>query len=225
MTEAEWRTRVDLAACYRLIAHYEMDDLFATHISARVPGGHEHFLLNPLGMLFSQVTASSLVKVDLDGTVIFPKGALINQAGYVIHSAVHGARRDVQCVIHTHTVAGMAVASMKDGLLPLCQKAMRFHGRLATHDFEGKATNLDERARLVRDLGMHNAMILRNHGLLACGPTMVQAFKRMFALEKSCKTQLAALSTGRPLETASIPATATEPQRLRRAVFLPSCAA
>ncbi|MGE5539675.1 MAG: class II aldolase/adducin family protein [Gemmatimonas sp.] len=202
MSEAEWRTRLDLAACYRLIAHYEMDDLFATHISARVPGT-EHFLLNPLGVMFSQVTASSLVKVDLAGTVIFPKGALINQAGFVIHSAVHGARPDVACVIHTHTVAGMAVAAMKEGLLPLCQKAMRFHGRLATHDFEGKATNLDERARLVRDLGTENAMILRNHGLLTCGPTIVQAFKRMFALEKSCKTQLAALATGRPLEMLS----------------------
>jgi ribulose-5-phosphate 4-epimerase/fuculose-1-phosphate aldolase len=203
MTAAEWQTRVDLAACYRLIAHYEMDDLFATHISARVPGAEEHFLLNQRGMLFSQVTASSLVKVDLAGKVIFPKGAIINEAGYVIHSAVHGARRDVKCVIHTHTVAGMAVSTMKEGLLPLCQKAMRFHGRLAYHDFEGKATNLDERTRLVRDLGTHNAMILRNHGLLTCGPTVVQAFKRMFALEKSCKTQLAALATGRPLEMLS----------------------
>ncbi|HTI86825.1 MAG TPA: class II aldolase/adducin family protein [Alphaproteobacteria bacterium] len=203
MTEAEWQARVDLAACYRLIAHYDMDDLFATHISARVPGGDEHFLLNQRGMLFSQVTASSLVKVDLSGKVIFPKGALINEAGYVIHSAVHGARPDVKCVIHTHTVAGMAVSAMKEGLLPLCQKSMRFHGRLAYHDFEGKATNLDERSRLVRDLGMHNTMILRNHGLLTCGATVVQTFKRMHALEKSCKTQLAALATGRPIDILS----------------------
>jgi len=200
---AERQARVDLAACYRLIAHYEMDDLFATHISARVPGAEEHFLINHLGMLFSQVTASSLVKVDLDGNVIAPKGGLINPAGFVIHSAVHAARPDVKCVIHTHTVAGMAVSSLKEGLLPLNQKATRFHNRTAYHDFEGKAQDLDERARLVRDLGRHNAMILRNHGLLTCGPTVVQAFKKMFALEKSCKTQLAALATGRPLNMLS----------------------
>jgi ribulose-5-phosphate 4-epimerase/fuculose-1-phosphate aldolase len=199
----EWQMRVDLAACYRLLAHYEMDDLFATHISARVPGNGEYFLINHIGMLFSQVTASSLVKVDLDGNIIAPKGALINPAGFVIHSAVHAARPDAKCVVHTHTVAGMAVASLKEGLLPLNQKSMRFHNRVAYHDFEGKAQNLDERSRLVRDLGDRDAMILRNHGLLTCGPTVVQAFKKMYALEKSCKTQLAALSTGRPLNMLS----------------------
>lgn len=199
----EWQARVDLAACYRLLAHYEMDDLFATHISARVPGGEDHFLINHIGMLFSQVTASSLVKVDLNGNIIAPKGALINPAGFVIHSAVHGARPDAKCVVHTHTVAGMAVASLKDGLLPLNQKSMRFHKRVAYHDFEGKAQDLDERSRLVRDLGDHDAMILRNHGLLTCGPTVVQAFKKMYALEKSCKTQLAALAAGQPLNMLS----------------------
>lgn len=203
VSATEWQARVDLAACYRLIAHYEMDDLFATHISARVPGAAEHFLINQLGMLFSQVTASSLVKVDIDGNVLTPKGALINPAGYVIHSAVHAARHDAKCVIHTHTVAGMAVASLKDGLLPLNQKSTRFHNRVAYHDFEGKAQDVDERARLVQDLGEHNALILRNHGLLTCGPTVVQAFKKMFALEKSCKTQLAVLATGRPINTLS----------------------
>ena len=203
ISSTEWRARIDLAACYRLIAHYEMDDLFATHISARVPGAEEHFLINQLGMLFSQVTASSLVKVDIEGNVLFPKGALINPAGYVIHSAVHAARHDAKCVIHTHTVAGMAVASLKEGLLPLNQKASRFHNRIAYHDFEGKAQDVDERARLVRDLGEYNAMILRNHGLLTCGPTVVQAFKKMFALEKSCKTQLAVLATGRALNALS----------------------
>lgn len=203
VSEAEWQMRVDLAACYRLIAHYEMDDLFATHISARVPGAEEHFLINHLGILFSQVTASNLVKVDLEGNVLSPKGALINPAGFVIHSAVHAARPDAKCVIHTHTVAGMAVASLKEGLLPLNQKSTRFHNRTAYHDFEGKAQDLDERARLVRDLGSCNAMILRNHGLLTCGPTVVQAFKKMFALEKSCKTQLAALATGRELNMLS----------------------
>jgi ribulose-5-phosphate 4-epimerase/fuculose-1-phosphate aldolase len=200
---AEWQARIDLAACYRLIAYYGMDDLFATHVSARVPGAEAHFLINHIGMLFSQVTASSLVKVDLDGNIIAPEGALINPAGYVIHSAVHGARHDAKCVIHTHTVAGMAVASLKDGLLPLNQKSMRFHNRIAYHDFEGKAQDLDERGRLVRDLGDHDVLILRNHGLLTCGPTVVQAFKRMFALEKSCRTQLAALATGQPLNMLS----------------------
>lgn len=203
VSDAEWRMRVDLAACYRLIAHYEMDDLFATHISARVPGAEEHFLINHLGILFSQVTASNLVKVDLGGNVLLPKNALINPTGFVIHSAVHAARPDAKCVIHTHTVAGMAVASLKEGLLPLNQKSTRFHNRIAYHDFEGKAQDLDERARLVKDLGAGNAMILRNHGLLTCGPTVVQAFKKMFALEKSCKTQVAALATGRQLNMLS----------------------
>lgn len=199
MSDAEWQTRVDLAACYRLVAHYEMDDMFATHISARVPGDEEHFLVNPYGLLFEQVTASNLVKVDLDGAILSPTAHVINPAGFVIHSAIHGARPDVACVVHTHTVAGMAVACLRDGLLTMVQKSTRFHNRLAYHDFEGKAQDLDERERLVRDLGDKNAMILRNHGLLVCGKTIPAAFKAIFALEKSCKVQLAALAAGREI--------------------------
>ncbi len=196
MTEAEWQTRIDLAACYRLLAHFDMDDLFATHTSARVPGADEHFLINPYGMHFSQVTASSLVKVDLDGTIIGDTEYVINPAGFVIHSAIHGARHDAKCVLHTHSVAGMAISTMREGLQPWFQKATRYHERLAYHDFEGKAQDLDERERLVRDLGDKNYLILRNHGLLVCAPSIAQAFKEIYAMEKACKTQLAIMSAG-----------------------------
>jgi ribulose-5-phosphate 4-epimerase/fuculose-1-phosphate aldolase len=196
MSEEERKTRIDLAACYRLIAHYEMDDLFATHISARVPGAEEHFLLNPYGVLFEQITASDLVKVDLDGNIVQDTEYTINPAGFVIHSAVHAARPDAKCVLHTHTVAGMAVASLEEGLLPLTQKSMRFYNRIGYHDYEGVADDLDERSRLVASLGKHNALILRNHGLLTCGGSVPRAFFLMRNLEKSCKTQIAAMSTG-----------------------------
>ena len=196
MSEDERKTRVDLAACYRLVAHYDMDDMFATHISARVPGAEEHFLLNPYGVLFEQITASDLVKVDLDGNIVQDTQYTINPAGFVIHSAVHAARPDAKCVLHTHTVAGMAVASLEEGLLPLTQKSMRFYNRIGYHDYEGVADDLDERARLVASLGKHNALILRNHGLLTCGGTVSRAFFLMKNLEKSCKTQLAAMASG-----------------------------
>ncbi len=196
MSDAEWETRIDLAACYRLVAHYDMDDLFATHISVRVPGGDEHFLLNPYGVHFSEITASSLVKVDLDGNIVSDTDHVINPAGFVIHSAIHAARPDAKCVLHTHTVAGMAIATMQEGLQPWFQKATRFHQRVAYHDFEGKAQDLDERERLVRDLGDKNYMVLRNHGLLVCGATIGEAFKEMYAMEKSCKTQLAIMQAG-----------------------------
>jgi ribulose-5-phosphate 4-epimerase/fuculose-1-phosphate aldolase len=196
MTEAEWRMRVDLAACYRLVAHYDMDDLFATHISARAPGEAEHFLINPYGVHFSEITASSLVKVDLDGTIVQETDHVINPAGFVIHSAIHAARHDARCVLHTHTVAGMAIASMEEGLQSWFQKATRYHNRTAYHDFEGVAEDLDERARLVRDLGDRNYLVLRNHGLLVCAPTIGQAFREMYAMEKSCKTQLAIMQAG-----------------------------
>ena len=194
--EVEWETRVDLAACYRLIEHYDMDDLFATHISVRAPGADDHFLLNPYGVHFSEITASSLVKVDLDGNIVQKTDHVINPAGFVIHSAVHAARHDAKCVLHTHTVAGMAIATMEDGLQPMFQKAMRFYDGVAYHDFEGVAENLDERERLVQDLGEKNYLVLRNHGLLVCGPTIGQAFKEMFAMEKACKTQLAIMQAG-----------------------------
>src|SRR4029078_11984287 len=146
MSAEERQMRVDLAACYRLIAHYGMDDLFATHISARVPGAEEHFLLNPYGVLFEQITASDLVKVDRDGNIVQDTPYTVNPAGFVIHSAVHAARHDARCVLHTHTVAGMAVASLEEGLLPLTQKSMRFYNRIGYHDYEGVADDLDERS-------------------------------------------------------------------------------
>ena len=199
ISEAERKARMDLAACYRLIALAGMDDGTATHITLKVPGVDDHFLINPYGLLFSQVTASNLVKIDIDGNVLQETPYGINPAGFVIHSAIHGAREDAQCIVHTHTVAGMAVSCLEEGLLPLCQKALRFSGtRLAYHDYEGKSDDLDERARLVRDLGNANALILRNHGLLVCAPTVGRAYHAMMNLEKSCKVQLAVLGTGRP---------------------------
>ena len=196
VSAAEWELRVDLAACYRLVAHYDMDDLFATHISARCPDNPGHFLLNPLGVHFSEITASSLVKVDHDGAIVQDTEHAINPAGFVIHSAVHAARPDVHCVLHTHTVAGMAIATMEDGLTAWFQKATRYHNRVAYHDFEGVAEDLDERERLVRDLGERNYMVLRNHGLMVCADTVGQAFREMYAMEKSCKTQLAIMQAG-----------------------------
>jgi len=190
----EWAVRVDLAACYRLAAHFGMTDLIYTHISARVPGAHAHFLINAYGLLFDEICASTLVKVTLQGEVVDdPTGLGINPAGFVIHGAVHGARHDVGCVMHTHTTAGLAVAAQRHGLLPLTQHAMRFTGALAYHDYEGIALEADEQARLVADLGTRNAMILRNHGLLVCAPTVHDAFDLMAHLERACQAQVAAL--------------------------------
>ena len=197
ISEAEWKARVDLAACYRLIALAGLDDQTATHITLRVPGEDGHFLINPYGLLFCQVTASNLVKVDIDGKIVSDSEYRINPAGFVIHSAIHGARADAHCIIHTHTVAGMAVSCLEEGLLPISQKSLRFAGkRLAYHDYEGKADDLDERGRLVQSLGSANALILRNHGLLTCGPTVGRAYHAMMNLEKSCATQLAAMASG-----------------------------
>jgi ribulose-5-phosphate 4-epimerase/fuculose-1-phosphate aldolase len=195
---AEWHARVDLAACYRIAAHFRMTDLVYTHISSRVPGTHEHFLINAYGLLFDEITATSLVKVTQAGEIIDDATGLgINPAGYIIHSAIHAARPDVGCVMHTHTSAGLAVAAQKNGLLPLTQHAMRFTGCLSYHDYEGIA--LDERGRLVRDLGRNDAMILRNHGLLACGPTVRAAFDVMYHLERACQAQVAAMAGGAEL--------------------------
>lgn len=192
---AEWKVRVDLAACYRLAAHFGMTDLIYTHISARVPGEDGHFLINAYGLLFDEIRASSLVKVTLDGEVVDdPTGLGINAAGFVIHGAVHAARHDVACVMHTHTTAGLAVAAQRHGLLPLTQHAMRFTAALGYHDYEGIALDRDEQRRLVADLGAHNAMVLRNHGLLVCGPTIHDAFDLMAHLERACQAQVAALA-------------------------------
>lgn len=195
----EWETRVNLAACYRLAGYYGMTDQIYTHISARVPGGAEHFLLNAYGLLFDEVTASTLVKVDLEGRVVDDTGLGINPAGFVIHSAIHAARHDGACVMHTHTRAGMAVSAQKNGLLPLTQHAMRFWRRIAYHDYEGVALDLDERQRLMRDLGEHKAMILRNHGLLTLGATIREAFELMYYLERSCQAQIDAMAGGAEL--------------------------
>lgn len=196
----EWDTRVNLAACYRLAAHFRMTDMIYTHISARVPGPEHHFLINAFGLLWDEITASTLVKVTIDGeTVEDPTGNGINRAGYVIHSAVHGARPDVNCVIHTHTAAGIAVSAQEDGLLPVSQHAMRFTNKLAYHDYEGLALELDEQQRLVRDLGDRKAMILRNHGLLTCGSSIYEAFDLMYYLERACQTQISAMAGGAKL--------------------------
>jgi ribulose-5-phosphate 4-epimerase/fuculose-1-phosphate aldolase len=191
----EWDVRVNLAACYRMAAHFRMTDLIYTHISARVPGPDHHFLINAFGLMWDEITASNLVKVTLDGAVVSDStGHGINQAGYVIHSAIHRARNDVACVIHTHTAAGIAVSAQDEGLLPLSQHAMRFWQNIAYHDYEGLALEIDEQARLVRDLGHHKAMILRNHGLLACGASIPEAFDLMYYLERACQTQISAMS-------------------------------
>ena len=199
MHEHERRIREDLAACYRLIADYRWTDLTSTHISARLPeeDGQEVFLINHLGYHFEEITASSLLKVRIDGSLIdAPEGAQINPAGFVIHSAVHAARAEVGCVLHTHTRAGMAVSAMACGLLPLNQHALRFYKRLGYHDYEGVALDMDERSRLVANLGAHEAMILRNHGLLSVGRTVADAFNAMFYLEKSCQAQVDTLAAG-----------------------------
>ena len=194
ISAAEWEQRVNLAACYRLVEHFGWTDLIYTHISARVPGEGGHFLLNRFGLLFDEVTASNLIKVDLDGNLVDEPDAPMHRAGFVIHSAIHGGRDDVDCVIHTHSKAGVAVAAMRDGLLPLSQHAQLFYGRVSYHDYEGLAIDIDERARLVRDLGDNPVMILRNHGLLAVGPSIPLAFSNLFNLQFACETQVLAMA-------------------------------
>lgn len=192
----EWQVRVDLAACYRLIAMYGWDDLVFTHASARVPGPDEHFLINAYGNLFEEMTASSLVKVDLSGDVVMETPYSINPAGFTIHSAVHEARPDVGCVLHTHTKAGVAVSMQKGGLLPLSQVSLFPLISLGYHDYEGVALNPEEKPRLVADLGDRTNLILRNHGLLTAAPTIPDAFLAMYVLETACQTQLLAQSAG-----------------------------
>ena len=191
---SEREVRVQLAACYRLIAHFGLDDIVFTHISARVPGTNEHFFINPYGLHFSEITASSLVKIDVDGNLVEDSEHPVNKAGFVIHSAIHGGREDVDCVIHTHSKAGVAVAATKDGLLPISQHAQLFYGRVSYHDYEGLAIDIDERARLVRDLGDNPVMILRNHGLLAVGTSIPLAFSNLFNLQFACETQVLAMA-------------------------------
>lgn len=193
----EWRVRVELAALYRLVALHGWDDMIFTHISARVPGPEHHFLINPYGWYFEEITASSLVKVDLDGNIVQETTDFINPAGFTIHSAIHAAREDALFVIHLHTVAGVAVAAQQHGLLPISQNACLLQHQVAYHGYEGLALNHDERERLVADLGDKPLMLLRNHGTLAVGQTAAQAWVGMFFLERACAQQVAALSGGR----------------------------
>jgi ribulose-5-phosphate 4-epimerase/fuculose-1-phosphate aldolase len=194
--DLEWRARVDCAALYRLVALYGWDDMIFTHISLRIPGPDHHFLINPYGFMFEEVTASSLVKVDLDGNVAAPTPYFINPAGFTIHSAIHAVRDDAKCVLHCHTDAGVAVSAQKCGLLPISQTAMACTGDLAYHDYEGVALDLDERDRLVADLGSHSFMLLKNHGTLTVGDSAAGAFMRMFYLERACKMQVLAQPGG-----------------------------
>ena len=188
----EWQQRVDLAACYRLVALFGWDDLIFTHISARVPGPGHHFLINPYGMLFEEITASSLVKVNLDGAKVMASPYEINPAGFVIHSAIHAAREDAKCVLHAHTLNGVAVSAQREGLLPLSQQSIFPLASLAYHDYEGVALRDDEKPRLVRDLGEKSFLMLRNHGLLTVGETIADAFVFMYIFEAACAIQLRA---------------------------------
>jgi len=199
----EWQLRVDLAAAYRLIAAYGWDDLVFTHISARLPGPDHHFLINPYGLMFEEITASSLVKVDLQGNKVEDSPFPVNPAGFNIHSAVHEAREDVQCVLHTHTAAGVAVSAQEQGLLPLSQQSLFALASMSYHDYEGVALNEDEKARLQADLGDASFMILRNHGLLVAGGSIADAFLFNFVLQRACEIQVMAQSGGKP--TISIP--------------------
>ena len=195
----EWALRVELAAAYRLVAHFGWDDLIFTHISARVPGPEHHFLINPYGQLFGEITASSLVKVGLDGEKVEPSAYDVNPAGFTIHSAIHAAREDAQCVLHLHTPAGVAVSSQEEGLLGLNQTALIVREQIAYHEYEGIALDHAERPRLVADLGQKNAMLLRNHGTLTVGATVAEAFMTMYFLERACAMQVATLAGGREL--------------------------
>lgn len=200
MSEAERKTREDLAACYRLAAQHKFTDHIYTHITARVPGTENHFLINPYGWRWEEITASSLVKIDVDGNKVDGSLHRVNPAGFTIHSAVHMHRHDAAWIMHTHTRAGVAVSCMEEGLMPLNQISLQFHNRIAYHDFEGIALDLEERERIVADFGSHPVMILRNHGLIATGRSAAEMYNNMFYLERACEIQVAATSSGRPLK-------------------------
>ena len=196
--EQEWQARVELAAAYRWIAIHGWTNLVNNHISLRVPGTGDQFLINPYGFLYEQITASSLVKIDVEGNILEDSAYPVNRAGFVIHSAIHMARKDLHCVLHVHTVPGQAVSALDCGLLPLNQAAMRFYNRIGYHDFEGIAQDVDERERIVADLGPHQCLIMRNHGLLTAGADVGEAFHLMYHLVRSCETQMMVLASGQP---------------------------
>lgn len=195
-SQEEWAVRVDLAAAYRLVAHFHWDDLVFTHITARVPGPEHHFLINPYGMLFDEITASSLVKIDMQGNKVGDNPWPINPAGFTIHSAIHAARHEVQCVLHTHTLNGIAVSAQQGGVLPLSQQSIFVLQNLAYHDYEGVALRADEKPRLVADMGNKNYLMLRNHGLLTVGRNVAEAFQAMYIFEATCAIQIRAQAGG-----------------------------
>ncbi|MQF86429.1 MAG: class II aldolase/adducin family protein [SAR202 cluster bacterium] len=206
ITDAEWETRVNLAAAYRLTDYFGMTTLVYNHITARVPGSHNQFLINEFGLGYDEVTASNLVKIDIDGNILEEGDHRINIPGYVIHSAIHAARQDVECVMHTHTPYGMAVSALEDGFIPLQQDTYRFYNRIAYHEFEGLAVDTEERERLVTDLGNKDAMILKNHGLLTVGRSVAEAWTSMWQLERACQVQVLAQSTGQEIHQAPLDA-------------------
>lgn len=199
VSNEEWQRRVELAAAYRLVALYGWDDLIFTHISARVPGTENEFLINPYGLLFDEITASSLVKIDLEGNKLLESPHFINPAGFTIHGAIHEVRHDVGCVLHIHSLHGVAVSAQKEGLLPISQQSIFPLSSIAYHNYEGVALNAEEKPRLVNDLGESNFMILRNHGLLTCGTTVAEAFLFMYVLESACRIQILAQNGGKEL--------------------------
>jgi len=216
----EWQVRCDLAALYRLAARYGMSDIIYTHISARVPGSEDMFLINPFGMLFEHMTASALVRIDRTGAIVdqhVPPGTRVNPAGFNIHSAVHMARHDLTCVIHSHTVAGMAISALKgEGLLPITQHAMMFYERIAFHDYESFASEEEERMRIAADLGDQDVMILRNHGMLVAGRSIGEAFHSAYHLERACQAQLDAQASGAELNLPPIDIARKTADRMQR---------
>lgn len=213
MSEAEWQARVDLAAAYRLVHHFGLTDLIYNHITLSVPGQEGVFLTNPFGLGYDEVTASSLVRIDFNGNVLSDTRFRINRAGFVIHSAIHAARSDAKCVLHTHSRAGVAISCLEAGLLPLTQGGLQFHDRISYHEYEGFNVDPAERARLVQSLGSNNALVLRNHGLLVIGDTVGKTFQRMYFLEQACQVQLDTQQTGQPLHLPSPSVTALTAQR------------
>jgi ribulose-5-phosphate 4-epimerase/fuculose-1-phosphate aldolase len=217
VSDAEWQTRVDLAAAYRLVAAFKWDDLVFTHISARVPGSESEFLINPYGLMFEEITASSLVKIDVAGNKLDDSPFPVNPAGFTIHSAVHSARHDAQCVLHTHALNGIAVSAQKGGVLPISQQSIFVLSSLGYHDYEGVALRDDEKPRLVRDLGDNNYLMLRNHGLLTCGRTVADAFLNMYLFETVCTIQVRAQAGGGELHIVDPAIVATAQAQARAA--------
>ena len=196
--EEEWRNRVNLAACYHLADHFQMTDIIWNHITAKTSEQKETFLINQFGLRYDEVTASNLLEIDLEGNIVSGEGN-INYTGYIIHGAVHKARKEINCVMHTHTRAGLAISCLKDGLNPIFQDAAIFHNRVSYHDWQGMSTEVEECKEIAKNLGKNKVMILRNHGLLTCGETIGEAFILMYYLDKACKNQLDTLSTGKPI--------------------------